>query len=70
MMHPLGQRLVSTYDPRVRGPVVGYGTIAWPTEDDSGPRVVYLIKIARGSSSLGPAVAVLSADHAITEASL
>jgi hypothetical protein len=70
MMHLLGCRIVSTYNSRIRGPVIGYGTIAWPMEDDSGPRVVYLIQIAQGSFSLGPAIAVLSADYAVTEESL
>ena len=69
-MLPIGMRIRSTYDRNLEGPIVGYGVLEWPRDPDGtpntlGPRGVYLIQVAIGSSSLGPACRVVQMDHAI-----
>ncbi len=66
-MISMGTVIRSKRTDKIVGPVVGFGTIMWPSNDpdlagDSRPRLVYLVKVARGSSSLGPACATLRAD--------
>jgi hypothetical protein len=56
------------YGPRLEGEVVGFGAIQWPLNIDDGPgdetpHPVYLVKIARGSTSLGPSCLVMRADQ-------
>ena len=66
-MFPIGTKL-SSLRHKASGVVVGYGALQWPTEGDiSGDggvmQAVYLVQIARGSSSLGPACVVFRADQ-------
>lgn len=68
-MLKLGTVIVSTYDAKVTGPIVGYGVINWPTvvygcNGDEKPRAAYLVQVAEGSSSLGPACRVIACDSA------
>lgn len=66
-MFELGRRIFSTYDQKVRGPIVGYGTLSWPNDYREAADAVYIIQIAKCSSSLGPACAVVRASLAIPE---
>src|SRR5262249_47060038 len=72
-MIKVGTRVGTHRTDRLRGTVVGYGTLQWPSDADrhdssfSGdvyPIVVYLVHIddLPGSSSLGPACRVFSAE--------
>ncbi len=51
----------------IRGTVVGFGTLTWPWSDnqngDELPQAVYLVRVAEGSSSLGPACVPMRADR-------
>jgi hypothetical protein len=60
----------SLRDEKIAGPIIGFGTLFWerkaegPFDTDDLPVLVYLVQInEKGSSSLGPAVAVLRADQ-------
>lgn len=51
----------------VKGTVVGFGSLTWPTSsnmsgDGGEPQFVYLVQVAEGSSSLGPACIPMRAD--------
>lgn len=65
---PYGTIIRSLYDAKILGPIVGYGTIKWPTTPECvGDRLmepVYLVRIGVASSSLGPACSVIRMDHA------
>lgn len=69
-MHTLNTIVRSRRDPKIIGPVIGYGVLRWPETPGNGisfddqPVVVYLVQVATASSSLGPACAVLRVDMA------
>lgn len=63
----MGTVIRSKRTDKIVGSVVGFGTIMWPQDDpnltgDDAPWPVYLVKVSRGSSGLGPACATLRAD--------
>lgn len=66
-MYPLGTCVVSTYDSKIRGEVIGYGILQWPENRYTNGVPVYLVKISAGSSTFGPAVAVLNFTHTVLE---
>lgn len=59
----------SKRDKKIAGTVIGYGTLQWPEpkeDHDQAPVLVYLVQVdKRGSSSLQPAIAVLSAEQTV-----
>lgn len=62
-MFALGTMVISTYDTKLRGRIIGYGSLQW-NADPLTP--VYLICIEpRGSSALGPAVRVARDEHLV-----
>lgn len=68
-MYKIGDHIFSQRNPAIHGTVVGYGWVEWPKPldkdtltGDETPQTVYLVKVAIGSSTLGPACAVLRHD--------
>jgi hypothetical protein len=69
---PVGTKVRSTMSDKIQGVIVGYGFLQWDEGrrksedspyDDKGIVHVYLLQVAVGSSSLGPAVAVVQSDR-------
>jgi hypothetical protein len=69
-MFRIGQRVKSKRTINIVGSIIGYGSLTWPQDDkqltgDDEQVPVYLVRIGKGSSSLGPACAVLRADQVV-----
>lgn len=69
VMFALGQVVKSRRDASLTGVIVGLGVLSWPASDSDSPlrslepQPVYLVRVRGGSSSLGPACAVLQHDQ-------
>ena len=70
-MVAIGKRVLSTMGNNLRGLVVGYGVVQWPSSEnlngDEVPQAIYFVQIAEGSSSLGQACVAMRADRVIDE---
>lgn len=66
-MTQVGEEVQSLRDQNLHGKVVGVGYLTWPASDqvegDGEPQLVYLVKVANGSSSLGVACRVFRYDQ-------
>lgn len=63
----IGTKVRSRRSEKLVGEIVGYGALQWPSganmSGDGGiMQLVYLVQVADGSSSLGPACLVFRAD--------
>lgn len=65
-MLKLGTLVRSKRDNRLRGRIVGYGSLQWPSSQnfngDPNPVVVYLVKVAAGSNMACNSCVVMRTD--------
>lgn len=70
MTLPIGTLVMSTWDHRKKGTIVGYGSLVWPSSTNCGGdagiiQLVYLVQVAEMSSSLGPACLAFRSDRVV-----